>query len=194
MYLEIIGEDEATGRVAEIYEEEREAVGVLMSAIQCWTTRPDMLELWIPFMRQMRGNFSLGMRNWRLITLIAAKNVPSTYCSFVYGKQLLEELGSREEVAAICRDHRHAGLTEREVAMLNYAEKIASNATQVSQRDIDRLREVGFTDVQIFDIAICASIRCFLSRLFDAVGATPEAMFIDEDDVFRATLMVGRPA
>jgi uncharacterized peroxidase-related enzyme len=193
MYLTTIDEAEATGRIAEIYAEEQESTGFLMSAIQCWTTRPDMLPMWSDFIRKLRGRFSLGPREWRLITLIAAKKVPSTYCSFVYGKQLIGDLGSREKVAAVCRDHRHADLTPRDIAMLDYAEKIADNASQVTKHDIDRLRLVGFTDVQIFDIALCASMRCFLSRLFDAVGAGPEEAFIDPDDTFRATLMVGRP-
>ena len=38
---------------------------------------------------EARGKFSLGLRAWRLITLIAARHIPSTYCSYVYGKQLI---------------------------------------------------------------------------------------------------------
>ncbi len=65
------------------------------------------------------------MREWRLITLIAAKHIPSTYCSYVYGKQLVGDLGSKEAVMAVQKDFRSAGLPGRDVEMLAYAEKIS---------------------------------------------------------------------
>jgi len=55
------------------------------------------------------------------------------------------------------------------------------------------LRRHGFSDPQIGDIALCASLRCFMSRFFEATGAGPEAPFIDDDESFRAALTVGRP-
>ena len=76
--------------------------------------------------------------------------------------------------------------------MLAYAEKIARDASKISQADIDRLRAAGFTDQQICDIALCASFRCFVSRFFDAVGAGPEPVYIDSDDEFRAAMTVGK--
>jgi uncharacterized peroxidase-related enzyme len=132
------------------------------------------------------------MREWRLITLIAAKQIPSTYCSHVYGKQLVEHLGSKDAVLAVQRDFRTAGLSEKDVEMLAYAEKVARDASQITQRDVDRLRAVGFTDQQVCDIALCAAFRCFVSRFFDAMGAGPEAAFIDTDEAFRSAMTVGK--
>jgi len=192
MFLKTIAEDEAKGRVAEIYDKARAQLGFVMEATQCFTARPDLLPIYTDFNDQMRAGFSLGMREWRLITLVAAKQVPSTYCSHVYGKHLIADLGSKEAVLALQQDFRNAGLTERDVAMLAYAEQIAIDASQVTQADIDRLRTTGFSDQQICDIALCASFRCFVSRFFDAVGAGPEAIFIDSDEAFRAAMTVGR--
>ena len=143
-------------------------------------------------MRGIRAGFSLGQREWRLITLIAAKHVPSTYCSYVYGQQLIEDLGSKAAAIAVQRDFRTAGLPARDVEMLAYAEAIATDASQISQADIDRLRSVGFSDQEIGDIALCASFRCFISRFFDAFGAGPESAFIDDNEEFRTAMTVGR--
>ena len=63
----------------------------------------------------------------------------------------------------------------------------------MTQEQIERLRSVGFSDVQISDIALCASFRCFVSRFFDAVGAGPEPAFIDPDADFRRAMTVGKP-
>jgi uncharacterized peroxidase-related enzyme len=192
MFLNTIGEEEATGRVAELYQAQKAQNGFVMAAMQCWTARPDLLPIYQEFADKIRAGFSLSPRDWRLITLIAAKHVPSTYCSHVYGKQLITDFGSKEAVLAVQRDFRSASLSERDVAMLSYAEKISKNASRVTSEDIERLRSVGFTDVQICDIALCAAFRCFVSRFFDAVGAGPEPVFIDKDANFRSAMTVGK--
>ena len=192
MYLQTVGEEAATGRVAEIYEAQKSQMGFIMSTAKSFTPRPDLLPIYTDFIDKVRAGFSLGIREWRLITLIAAKHIPSTYCSYVYGKQLVGDLGSKEAVMAVQKDFRTAGLPGRDVEMLAYAEKITKDASRVSQTDIDRLRAVGFTDQQICDIALCASFRCFVSRFFDAMGAGPEAAFIDSDAEFRTAMTVGK--
>lgn len=192
MFLKTITEDEAEGRVAEIYDTHKSKLGFVMEATKCFTARPDLLPIYTDFADRIRAGFSLGLREWRLITLIAAKHVPSTYCSYVYSKQLIDDLGSKEAVLAVQQDFRNAGLSEKDVEMLAYAEKIARDASQISGSDIDRLRAVGFTDGQICDIALCAAFRCFVSRFFDAVGAGPEAVYIDDDEAFRSAMTVGR--
>jgi len=192
MFLETIREDEATGRTAAIYAAEIARLGFVMSATSCWTARPDFLPIWEDFFAKVKANFSLSQRDWRLITFVAARQVPSTYCSMVYAKQLLNDLGSKDQILAVHGDFRNAGLGERDVAMLAYAETIAKDASRITERDIDALRAVGFTDVQIADIALCASLRCFMARYFDATGAGPEPAFIDEDRLFSDALAVGR--
>jgi uncharacterized peroxidase-related enzyme len=193
VFLQTIAEDEAKGRVAEIYSAQRAQSGMVMEATRCFTARPDLLPAYMDFVMQARGNFSLSQRDWRIITFIAARDIPSTYCSHVYGRQLIDELGSRAAVLAVQRDHRNAGLSERDVAMLDYAEKITRDASRITIDDIGRLRDAGFSDTQICDIALCASFRSFVSRFFDAVGAVPEDAFLDSDEEFRTAMTVGKP-
>ncbi|MDB5522422.1 MAG: putative peroxidase-related enzyme [Rhizobium sp.] len=193
MFLQTIAESDATDSVAEIYGKQLDSQGFVMEATKCFTARPDLLPIYTDFNDRIRAGFSLGMREWRLITFIAAKHIPSTYCSHVYGKQLIGDLGSREAVLAVQHDFRNAGLSARDVEMLGYAEKITRDASAIVEGDIDRLRAVGFSDRQITDIALCASFRNFVSRFFDAVGAGPEAIYLDSDEEFRAAMTVGKP-
>lgn len=192
MFLKTVAEDEATGAIAEIYAKQKAQLGFVMSTAACMTPRPDLLPIYMDFVSKVRGGFSLGDRGWQLITFIAAKHVPSTYCSVVYGKQLIDMLGSKEKVLALQRDFRNAGLDAKDVAMLDYAEKIVRHPNDVTQADVDALRGVGFTDREICDIALCAAFRCFISRFFDAMGAGPEPAFLDADPAFRKAMTVGR--
>jgi uncharacterized peroxidase-related enzyme len=192
MFLKTVSEEDAAGRIAELYQAQKAQNGFVMSAMQCWTARPDLLPIYQEFSDKIRSGFSLSPRDWRLITLIVAKHVPSTYCSHVYGKQLIVDFGSKDVVLAVQRDFRSAGLSQRDVEMLTYAETISKNASRVTHEQIERLRSVGFTDVQICDIALCAAFRCFISRFFDAVGAGPEPAFLDTDANFRSAMTVGK--
>lgn len=192
MFLKTVGEEDATGRIAELYRAQKSQNGFVMSAMQCWTARPDLLPIYQDFSDKIRAGFSLSPRDWRLITLIAAKHVPSTYCSHVYSRQLIADFGSKDAVLAVQHDFRSADLSERDVGMLSYAETISKDASRVTQQHIERLRSVGFTDVQICDIALCAAFRCFVARFFDATGAGPEPAFVDTDADFRSAMTVGK--
>lgn len=191
MYLKTVSDAEATGEIAQIYKDEIASMGTVMEATRCWSARPDMLAPIEHLLHQLRDGFSLGLVNFRLITLIVAKHVPSSYCSQVYFRTLSKMLG-REKVLAIHRDFRNAGLTDAEVEMLAYAQQIAIDASKITEAHITRLRALGFSDLNIADIALCASYRCFMSRYFDAVGATVEPSFLDEDPEVRAELAVGK--
>src|SRR5688572_8526877 len=136
MFLQTIAEEEATGAVADIYKAQKSQLGFVMATAKSFTARPDLLPIYTEFSEKLRAGFSLGLREWRLITLIAAKHVPSTYCSYVYGKQLIGDLGSKQAVIAVQRDFRNAGLSDKDVAMLDYAEQIAKDASRISQADI----------------------------------------------------------
>ena len=192
-YLRTISEDDATGEVAEIYRRQREASGYVPESTRVLTTRPDVLVAYTRFVEAIRGGFSLPMRDWKLITLVAAKHIPSTYCSLAYGKNLLADLDTPEAVLAVQSDFRRAGLSDRDVAMLEYAEQVTNDASRITQQDVDQLRGHGFSDEQIADIALCAAFRSFISRFFDAVGATPDDEYRSLDPSFRDALSVGRP-
>jgi uncharacterized peroxidase-related enzyme len=191
MYLKTITPEEATGEIAELYAAEIKGMGRVMGATSCWSARPDMILPVERLLHQMRDNFSLGLVNFRLITLVAAKYVPSSYCEHVYFYSLSKMIG-RDQTLAVQADYRNAGLTDQQVAMLDYAAQITRDASKITEADIDRLRAVGFSDLNIADIALAASYRNFMSRYFDAVGATVEPEFLDADPAIRERMAVGR--
>jgi uncharacterized peroxidase-related enzyme len=193
MFLQTVAEKDATGAIAEVYAKEKAGVGFVPEAARCLSTRPDMPALFDTFFDGIKANFSLSGRDWCLITFVAATHLRSTYCSQVYSHRMLELGESKEALLAIQGDFRTAGLSDRDMAMLAHAEKVTTAADRITQADIDRLRAFGFTDRNIFDIALCASFRCMLSRLVDATGAVPEPAFRDNDEAFCKAMTVGRP-
>lgn len=191
MFIKTVEPSEATGEIAALYEAEVNSIGQVMQATQCWSARPDVIVPIENLLHQIRDGFSLGLLNFRLITFVVAGDVPSSYCSHVYFRSLSGALG-RDQVLAIRKDYRKAGLSDQQVEMLSYAQQITRDASKITEADIQRMRDVGLSDVNIADIALAASFRNFMSRYFDAVGATVEPEFLDDEPTVRELMAVGR--
>ncbi len=91
------------------------------------------------------------------------------------------------------RDYRSAGLPPAEVAMMAFTEKVTLHAHTVTPEDIEELRDHGFSDAEILDIALAAAVRNFYSKALDALGAEPDSKYLELEPELRAALAVGRP-
>ncbi len=81
---------------------------------------------------------------------------------------------SAQQVIAILEDYHQAGLSPVEEHMMDDAAKMSANPPAVTQADTERLRADGLSDQQITDIALAAVARNFISRFFEALGASPD--------------------
>lgn len=133
------------------------------------------------------------LRRYELATVAAALQLRSSYCSLAHGRILAEQFVGAEAVEDIARGRRPAGLDDADVAVMDLARKVVVDATSVSQRDVDRLRDLGLTDEQVLDVVLAAAARCFFSKVLDAVGAQADAAFSQLDPSLRDVLTVGRP-
>ena len=110
-----------------------------------------------------------------------------------HGAVLRKSFFSAEELEAIARDHRNAGLPPDEVAVMSFAEKVVLHAHEVTAEDIEELRRHGLSDEEIHDVALAAAARSFFSKALDAMGAEPDERFEDLEPRLREALSVGRP-
>jgi hypothetical protein len=63
----------------------------------------------------------------------------------------------------------------------------------VFEADIDRLRQAGLCDPEIFDVIAVASGRSFFAKLVDSLGVEPDCSYLEMDESLRRPLTVGRP-
>ncbi len=76
----------------------------------------------------------------------------------------------KEDVVQIGMDYEASALDEQDKAMLAFAEKINDAPDRLCKADIERLRQVGFSDENILDIIASAAYRNFSNRLNIALG------------------------
>ena len=189
-FIETVPDAEATEAVARMYEADRAAFGYVPNLSRAFSLRPDVYAAW----RQLNGavKANMDLRRYELATVAAARRLGSSYCALAHGS-VLAGLMEPEMVRALVEDHATAGLDPVDVAVMDLADTVARDATSVTRADIDRLRDLGLTDAEILDVVLAAAARCFFSSALDALGAEPDAAYLELEPGLRDALTVGRP-
>lgn len=190
-FIATVDDESAAGETALLYAEDRARLGYVANYTRAFSHRPDVMRGWQLLIGAVRSNMDL--RIYELATLAAATRLRSSYCALAHGKVLVSKFYRAPELASIARDYTTSGLSENEVALMAFAEKVATRANEITNSDVDELRSHGFTDAEIFDIAATAAARCFFSKLLDAMGAEPDVAYRELDPELQETLTVGRP-
>jgi uncharacterized peroxidase-related enzyme len=191
-FVETVPEDAAEGDVREMYDRDRTVSGEVPNYTRAFSRRPGVYAAWRELNVAIRGGMDL--RRYELATVAAARRLRSSYCAMAHGSVLMNKFMDPDTLRAVVADHHDAGLDEVDVAVMDLADKVAADATSVTQADIDRLRALGLSDTDIFDVIAAAAARCFFSKTLDALGALPDARYADDlAPELREALTVGRP-
>jgi uncharacterized peroxidase-related enzyme len=154
--------------------------------------RPKVYAAW----QALGGAVKEGMdhRRYELVTLAAARALKSSYCALAHGKVLRDRFYDPNTLEAIATGHESSGLDAVDVAIMDFAAKVARNATAVTEADIEGLRRHGLSDEDIFQVILAVTVRCFFSTTLDAAGAEPDAAYRDTiEPSLRLALTYGRP-
>ena len=191
-FIKTIGEAEATGAVAEFYAQDRENTGYVWNLSRMFSPRPEVYGAWKQLIAAIRDN--MDRRRYELATLAAARHLRSSYCMLQHSSVLLDMFMSAEELEAVAADHHDAGLEPVDVAVMDFAEKVAVDATSITQEDVDGLRAHGLTDADVLDVVLAAAARSFLCKAMDGVGTQPDPQSgAAIPPGLREALVIGRP-
>jgi uncharacterized peroxidase-related enzyme len=153
--------------VADLYAADIADLGYIPSHTRVMAVNPEATRVFQQLARTIVSQ--LGLRNYELATLAAAAAIGSQACLYAHGRKSLKVF-DEEQLARISRDHRDAGLSEAEVALMDFAAKLSRDSASMTDADSLRLRDVGFTDREIVDIALAASLRNYFSRALHALA------------------------
>ena len=189
-FIEPISESQASGAVAKMYAADRDRFGYLPNFTLAFSHLPEAYAAWLALNGAIKA--SMDLRRYELATVAAARQLRSSYCTLAHGSVLIDQFLSPDSVRAVVNDHRAAGLEPVEVAVMDLADKVASDATSVTQEDIDGLRGFGLTDGEILEVVLAAAARAFFSKTLDGLGIAPDARYAKLQPDVRQTLTVGR--
>ena len=95
------------------------------------------------------------------------------YCQVAHGAAVRELAGDPALGEALVMNWRAAPLDTRQRAMLIFVEKVTTDSTRIEEADRQTLREAGFSDRDIWDIASVAGFFAMSNRVASATGMVP---------------------
>jgi uncharacterized peroxidase-related enzyme len=183
---------DATGATAEMYARERERVGYLPRYAQAFGARPAVYRAWRQLIVEVAG--AMPTRRFELVTLAAARELRSTYCSVAHGEILAEDFLSVDDVTQLALGGVPDALDDGERAVVAFAAKATRAAADITAEDVQDLRSHGLDDAEILDVVLATAARCFFSTVLEATGTQADAVYSGRlEPAMRDALTVGRP-
>ena len=99
------------------------------------------------------------------------------YCVVAHGAILRIRSKNPRLADQIAINPQKAEITARQRCMLDFALKTATRSHEIGEADYGALREEGFTDEDIWDIAAIAGLFAMSNRLANALGIRPNDEF-----------------
>lgn len=121
----------------------------------------------------MLGPSGLSKLEREMIAVVVSSLNRCWYCQVAHGAAVRQLSGRPELGEAMVMNWRAADLSERETAMLTFAEKVTIESHRITEADRAALRTAGFTDRDIWDIASVAGFFAMSNRVASASGMQP---------------------
>jgi uncharacterized peroxidase-related enzyme len=189
-FIDTIPPAHATGETRAMYARQQSTYGYVPNYAKVFGHRPEVMVRWGRLLAEIRR--PMDDRLFELATFAAAFELKNTACSLAHGQQLARLIND-DSVQALANGEFTDSITDAEKAVTLFSRKVARDASSVNQEDVDDLKQQGFSDAEIFDIATTVAGRSFLTRILDALGVQPDVTAMEMDEDFRNALTVGRP-
>lgn len=162
---------EATQRYFDIC---REKLGMVPNVLQMYAFDIAKLNAFTAMYNDlMLGPSGLSKLEREMIAVVVSSINRCWYCQVAHGSAVRQLSGDPALGEAMVMNWRYAHLDARQSAMLTFAEKITKASAEIVETDRQALRDEGFSDRDIFDIAATAAFYNMSNRVASATGQEP---------------------
>nr|WP_153748364.1 peroxidase-related enzyme [Rhodovulum strictum] len=125
----------------------------------------------------MLGQSGLSKLEREMIAVVVSSINRCWYCQVAHGAAVRELSGDPALGEAMVMNYRAAKLDARRRAMLDFAAKLTEESHKVEDADRQALRNLGFSDRDIWDIAAVAGFFNMSNRIASASGMEPNPAY-----------------
>ena len=171
-------ETELPADIAEIYAKNRAKIGFVPNVFQAYARRPEHFRAFMQYHDVlMRGESGLTRAEREAIVVAVSGENRCQYCVTAHGAAL-RVIGKDSALAEqIAINWRSAGLTPRWRTMLAFASRVNEPGYAATDDEIAALRQAGFSDDDIWDIAAVSAFFGFSNRMAGTLDLRPNAEF-----------------
>lgn len=152
----------------------QEKLGLVPNVLRAYAFDVDKLNAFTAMYNDlMLGASGLTKLEREMIAVVVSSINRCWYCQVAHGAAVRQISGDPAMGEAMVMNYRAASLKERQRAMLDFAAKLTESSARIEEADRNLLRDVGFSDRDIFDIASVAAFFNMTNRVASAVDMRP---------------------
>jgi alkylhydroperoxidase family enzyme len=159
--------EKAEGKLAELYAEVEQMFGMVPNNVRMLGVSPPLLENQLQLIGHYMGHPTLTTPFLAMVRMLVSKACHSPYCQNLNSGLLLKAGFTKEQVGAMQADPTQAPLDEKQKALLLFVLKACDNPHSVAAEDVDRLRSLGWSEVDIVDAVAHGARMVGTNILFD---------------------------
>jgi uncharacterized peroxidase-related enzyme len=152
----------------------RDKLGMVPNVLAAYAFDIDKLNAFTAMYNDlMLADSGLSKLEREMIAVVVSSINRCWYCQVAHGAAVRQLSGRPELGEAMVMNWRAAGLDARQTAMLAFAEKITRTSAEITEADRQGLRDAGFSDRDIWDIANVAGFFNMTNRVASATAMQP---------------------
>jgi uncharacterized peroxidase-related enzyme len=159
------------------FEKCEEKLGFVPNVLKAFAFDNAKLEAFVNYRQELvQAVESLSKLEVEMIATVVSAQNRCFYCITVHGNAV-RQLGNPLLGEMMVMNYRAAQLPKRQRAMLDFAVKLTAQSSEIEEEDRERLRRVGFSDRDIWDIASVAAFYNMTNRLASATDMRPNSAY-----------------
>lgn len=149
-------------------------LGLIPNVLKAYSHNIAQLEAFSSLYNElMLGKSGLSNLEKEMIAVAVSASNACYYCQVAHGAAVREYSQEPTLGELLVMNYRVAELSERHIAMLDFSVKLTESPHCMNEDDRQQLRDVGFSDQDIWDIANIAGFYNMTNRVASAVDMQP---------------------
>jgi len=175
--IKVIQEQEAEGRLKEIYDQLTKSRGKLAEVHKIQSLRPESIIKHMDlYMEIMFSKSELTRARREMIAVVVSAANQCEYCQTHHGSALNHYWKDDQKVAELRKDFYGLDLPKADLALCEYAKQVTLNPGEAESSDVTQLlKSVSFSDAAILDATLVVSYFNFVNRMVLSLGVGLEA-------------------
>ena len=177
-WIKMLSDEEATGEAKEALETTRTPHGTVDNVMRIHSLRPKTMHGHVSLYRSVLHSEDNSLPIWFLETagtytsLLNKCDYSVAHHSSNLRKLLNDDVRYEQIMSALNNRQPHSAFQDKELAMLNYVEKLTVAVDSMLESDIEALFQAGCDDGEILELNQVVGYFCYANRLLNGLGVT----------------------
>jgi uncharacterized peroxidase-related enzyme len=170
-WIDTINETEASGDLKDAYDALDRQQKKIANILRVHSLNTGAMERQMSlYTHLMFGKSGLSRADRESIAVVVSAANNCGYCVSHHAEALSHYERDNSRLRRMVSDFQFLDLPDKKARMLSYALKLTTSPSQVSDEDIQELKDVGYSDRDILDMNLIASYFNFLNRVALGLG------------------------